>query len=93
MIGALSGWRKTGVAALVGTMLVLGQLAGVAGTKHQLVHQETFSMATSTCEGVSCRHQIVGANETFGLAAHATCSKGVHYGSPHEGERVTHAPV
>lgn len=84
---ALMEWKRAGVTLLVTTVLALGQLSGVAATNHQLVHEETFSMATSTCEGVSCRHQIVGSNETFGLAAHATCSKGVHYGSPEKGEQ------
>lgn len=84
---ALREWKRAGVALLTTTVLTLGQLSGVAATSHQLVHEETFPMATSTCEGMSCRHQIVGSNETFGLAAHATCTKGVHYGSPEKGEQ------
>lgn len=68
-------------ALLVGVILALGRLGLVCGSSSQLVMNERFIMETASCEGLSCRKQIIGANETLGLGAYE-CSKGVTYGVP-----------
>ena len=74
----MRGFRRADAVSVLGA-LALSWVNSSSG-KLQLVMEENFFMATSACEGLSCRKQIVGANETFGLAAHQACSKGETYG-------------
>lgn len=66
--------------------LVVGSGPGLVDARAQLVMEQTFVMETETCVGVSCRKQIIGANETFGVGADGACTKGNHYGYPLEGK-------
>ncbi len=59
--------------AAVVVVLVLAWAGGVSGYS-QLVMEQTFQMDTMTCEGVSCRREIIGANETLGVGAVMDCS-------------------
>lgn len=66
-------------------VLALSVVNPVRG-KSQLVMEKTFFQATSICEGLSCRKQIVGANEAFGIAGYRDCTKGETYGISGERE-------
>lgn len=58
---------------MVGAALALGWASRVSGHS-QLVMEQTFHMDTTTCEGASCRREIIGANETLGVGAVIDCS-------------------
>ncbi|CAM9213073.1 unnamed protein product, partial [Scytosiphon promiscuus] len=52
---------------------------GYASGHSQVVMEETFSMETSACDGMSCRKEIIGANEALGVGAVAACSQSTNY--------------
>lgn len=52
---------------------------GLVSGHSQLVMEQTFYMETSSCEGVSCRKEIIGANETLGVGAVEECSHNTTY--------------
>lgn len=63
-------------ASMVVAALALGWISHVSGHSgySQLVMEEEFQMDTTTCEGFSCRREIIGANETLGVGAVIDCS-------------------
>ncbi|CAM9620083.1 unnamed protein product, partial [Ectocarpus sp. 4 AP-2014] len=69
-------WRA-GLSSL-GTAMMLSKVGLVSGHS-QLVMEQTFYMETSSCEGVSCRKEIIGANETLGVGAIEDCSHNTTY--------------
>lgn len=71
-----SSWRA-GLSSL-GAVVVLSNVGLVSGHS-QLVMEQTFYMETSACEGVSCRKEIIGANETLGVGAVDDCSHNTTY--------------
>lgn len=66
-------------------ILALSVVDPVRG-KSQLVMEKNFFLATSICEDLSCRKQIVGATEAFGIAGYRDCTKGETYGISGERE-------
>lgn len=64
--------------SLAGAAAVLSGIGHASGHS-QLVMEETFFMETSTCDGMSCRKEIIGANETLGVGALVTCSQSTTY--------------
>lgn len=58
---------------MVFAALALGWVSCVRG-RSQLVMEQTFHMDTTTCEGASCRKEIIGANETLGVGSVFDCS-------------------
>lgn len=65
---------------------------GYASGHSQLVMEQTFFMETSACDGMSCRKEIIGANETLGVGAVPTCSQATTYwnGTLDHGESHLH---
>lgn len=63
---------------MVGAAMALGWVSRVSGHS-QLVMEETFHMDTTTCEGASCRREIIGANETLGVGAVIDCAPRMTY--------------
>ncbi|CAN0250419.1 unnamed protein product, partial [Pylaiella littoralis] len=61
-----------------GATVALGWVGLVRGHSH-LVMEKTFSMATTSCEDLSCRKEIYGANETMGVGAASHCSQRITY--------------
>lgn len=68
----MRGMRRAS-ASLVGAALALGWVSRVSGHS-QLVMDETFLMDTTTCEGTSCRKEIIGSNEALGVGSVLDCS-------------------
>ena len=73
--------------SLAGAAAALGWAGGANGYS-QLVMEETFLMDTMTCEGASCRRELIGANEALGVGAVMDCSprKTYWHGSQDTGE-------
>lgn len=59
--------------SLVGAALALGWVSRVSGYS-QLVMEQSFHMDTTTCDGASCRKEIIGANEALGVGSVEDCS-------------------
>ncbi|CAM9594067.1 unnamed protein product, partial [Hapterophycus canaliculatus] len=80
--------RWGGGISLASAVMVLNGIRHVSGHS-QLVMEQTFFMETSACDGMSCRKEIIGANETLGVGAVATCSKRTTYWKGN----LNHAPM
>ena len=76
--------------SLAGSALALGWLSRVSGHS-QLVMEQSFHMDTTTCEGASCRKEIIGANEALGVGSVVDCSarKTYWHGTLENGEWST----
>lgn len=70
---------ETGVAGAVMLLLGVALQMGVAEGNSQLILEQSFRMETATCEGVSCRRQLIGGAEAYGLGAHTMCTSRTQY--------------
>lgn len=71
---------RIAVARTIGALLLgVLRMGTVAGNHAQLIMERTFTIETSTCEGLACRKQLVGGAEAHGLSAHSMCTNRVQY--------------
>lgn len=64
----------------VGALLLAAALRVViVEGNSQVVLETSYMMESTSCEGVACRRQIVGAAEAHGLGAHTMCTSRAQY--------------